>query len=202
MGFSLSRKLIVGITGASGIVYALRFLDHCELFLDYYRDLFVIYTKAAEKVAELEEGIDLVKELEKKKCISSIYSDEDLSAPLSSSSFVVGSDMVIVPASLNTIAKLAHGIQDNLLLRAALSVLRVKGRLVIVPRETPLSTIDLENLLRLSQNGAIILPASPGFYIKPREVIELVDFIIGKILDVLGIENKLYKRWIGDERVT
>lgn len=198
----MPRKLIVGITGASGILYALRLLDHCELFSDYYKEVFVIYTKAAEKVAEIEEETDLVKELEKKKCISSIYSDEDFSAPLSSSSFIVGSDMIIVPASLNTIAKLAHGIQDNLLLRAALSVLRVKGRLVIVPRETPLSTVDLENLLRLSQNGAVILPASPGFYIKPREVIELVDFVVGKILDVLGIENKLYKRWKGDERVT
>lgn len=198
----LPRKLIVGITGASGILYALRLLDHCELLSECYREVFVIYTEAAEKVAKLEEGIVLVDELDKKKCVSSIYSGEELSAPLSSSSFIVGSDMVIVPASLNTIAKLAHGIQDNLLLRAALSVLRVKGRLVIVPRETPLSTIDLENLLKLSLNGAVILPASPGFYIRPREVTELVDFIVGKILDVLGIENRLYKRWGGGERIT
>jgi 4-hydroxy-3-polyprenylbenzoate decarboxylase len=192
------RILIIGLTGASGIRYGLKLASETSLLRKKYSRIYIVYTDSARIVAEQEEHMDLVGRLRSLGGIDGIYYCKDWSSPLSSSSRLTGADMVIVPASLNTIAKLAAGIQDNVLLRAAASILRLRGRLVVVVRETPLSTIDLWNLYRLSLAGAIVMPASPGMYIEPRSIDDLVSFITGKILDALGVENNLYRRWRED----
>lgn len=189
-----ARKLIVGITGASGAIYALRLLEKLEYLRKAYVNVFVVYTRKAAEIAALELGIELGAKA-KELGADAVYGESDMSSPLSSSSNLVSTDMVVVPASVNTIAKLAAGEQDNLLLRAALGVLRLRNRLVLVPRETPLSTIDLRNMYRLSAMGAIVLPACPGFYTRPKSLEDLVDFVVGKILDALGVDHDLYPRW-------
>jgi 4-hydroxy-3-polyprenylbenzoate decarboxylase len=189
------NTLVIGITGASGIVYSVKLVSLTELLGKKYDNIYVVYTRSAEKVSKEEMGLQLSEFLKTVNGLRGVYHEDELESPLASSSRLVGADMVIVPASMNTVAKLAAGIQDNLLLRAAISVLRLKGRLVIVPRETPLSPMDLRNLYRLSVAGAVILPASPGFYHRPRNMEDIVFFVVGKILDSLGIEHNLYLRW-------
>jgi len=189
------RSLVIALTGASGIVYALGLLRRIDLAREKYSDIYVVYTANSEKVAFYEEGVDLSKFLSDIRGLSGVYRDDDLLSPLASSSNLVSTDMVIVPASMNTVAKIANGIQDNLVTRAASAVLRLGNKLVIVFRETPLSAIDLFNLYRLALNRALILPAAPGFYGRPRDISGLVDFMVGKILDVLGVKHSLYKRW-------
>ncbi|MFZ8791638.1 MAG: UbiX family flavin prenyltransferase [Thermosphaera aggregans] len=189
------NTLIIGITGASGIVYSVKLVSLTELLGEKYYNIYVVYTRSAEKVSEEEMGLQLSEFLKTVNGLRGVYHEDEMESPLASSSRLVGADMVIVPASMNTVAKLAAGIQDNLLLRAAISVLRLKGRLVIVPRETPFSPMDLRNLYRLSVAGAVILPASPGFYHRPRSMEDIVLFVVGKILDSLDIEHNLYLRW-------
>jgi 4-hydroxy-3-polyprenylbenzoate decarboxylase len=189
------NTLIIGITGASGIVYSVKLVSLTELLGEKYDYIYVVYTRSAEKVSKEEMGLQLSEFLKTVNGLRGVYHEDELESPLASSSRLVGADMVIVPASMNTVAKLAAGIQDNLLLRAAISILRLKGKLVIVPRETPLSPMDLRNLYRLSVAGAVILPASPGFYHRPRSMEDIVLFVVGKILDSLGIEHNLYLRW-------
>jgi 4-hydroxy-3-polyprenylbenzoate decarboxylase len=189
------NTLIIGITGASGIVYSVKLVSLTELLGEKYYNIYVVYTRSAEKVSEEEMGLQLSEFLKTVNGLRGVYHEDEMESPLASSSRLVGADMVIVPASMNTVAKLAAGIQDNLLLRAAISVLRLRGRLVIVPRETPFSPMDLRNLYRLSVAGAVILPASPGFYHRPRSMEDIVLFVVGKILDSLDIEHNLYLRW-------
>ena len=189
--------LLVGITGASGIRYALRLLELCDLLTKHYRKVVVVYTKYAKNIAELEEGVDLGKSLHQYRCVDQVFKWNEMHASIASSSNLFAYEGVIVPATLNTIAKLATGIQDNLLLRAFSSLIRLKRKVVVVVRETPLSQTDLLNLYKLSKLGAIILPASPGFYGNPASISDLIDFVVGKILDALGVEHNLYRRWIG-----
>lgn len=190
------RKLLVGVTGASGALYAIRFINRCAELRRKYSDIFVIYTENAIDVFKHEIGFEPVEAFSSVECVSGIYSALNWSSPLASSSNLINADGVVVPASLNTIAKLANGIQDNLLLRALLSINRMGGKTVVVLRETPLSTIDLGNLYKLSIMGTVVLPASPAFYTNPKTIDELVDFVVGKIMDVLGIEHSIYKRWL------
>ena len=105
--------------------------------------------------------------------------------------------MVVIPASMGTVGRIAGGISGNLIERAADCIIKEGGRLVVVPRETPLSTIHLENMLRLARAGAVMIPAMPAFYNKPKTIEDMVDFVVGKVLDALGIENELYNRWKG-----
>ncbi len=193
------KGLIVAITGASGIIYALRLLENVDLLKGKYGRIEVIVSSNAVKVAKLEMDIeDLAEYIRGEYRVDKVYGEDEWLSIAASSSGLVGYDMVIVPASLNTIAKIASGVQDNIILRAANSILRLRNKLVVVVRETPLSTIDLYNLYKLSSSGAVVMPASPGFYHRPKTIDELINFIVGKILDVLGVENRLYRHWGGN----
>jgi 4-hydroxy-3-polyprenylbenzoate decarboxylase len=182
--------LIVAITGCSGVIYGVRLLEACRK-LGIETDLIV--SQAAEKLLELELGKS-VKDI--RKLATRNYSQDDFEAPLASGS-VKTDGMVIAPCSMKTLGAIANGIADNLITRAADVTLKEGRHLVLVPRETPLNLIHLENMVRLKLAGATILPAMPGFYHKPKEISELIDFIVGRILDVLDVEHKLYRRWQG-----
>jgi 4-hydroxy-3-polyprenylbenzoate decarboxylase len=131
-----------------------------------------------------------------KKLATHYYDDNELAAPLSSGSFKYAA-CVIIPCSMSTLAKIAHGVADTLITRVAAVCLKEGRKLVLVPRETPLAAVQLENMVAVAHAGARVLPAMPAFYIKPRNVTELVDYIVGKVLDLLEIEHKLYPRWLG-----
>jgi 4-hydroxy-3-polyprenylbenzoate decarboxylase len=188
-----TMHLVIAITGCSGVVYGVRLLEACRK-LGIETDLIV--SQAAEKLLELELG-KTIKDI--RKLATRNYPQDDLAAPLASGS-VKTDGMVIAPCSMKTLGAIASGIADNLITRAADVTLKEGRPLVLVPRETPLNLIHLENMVKLKRAGATILPAMPGFYYKPKEISELIDFIVGRILDVLGVEHKLYRRWQGSKR--
>jgi 4-hydroxy-3-polyprenylbenzoate decarboxylase len=186
------KSLSVAITGSSGIRVALRFLEVArDLGLEIYG---IIVSNNAIKVAEVEEDIDSNALLNRLREFAPVYREYDFESPLASSSNQPDS-MVIVPASMKTISSIANGIQDNLITRAALSMLRLGRRLVVVPRETPLGAAELESLYRLSSRGVLVVPMCLSFYIRPRGLDDLVDFVVGKIFDVLGFRLNIYRRW-------
>jgi 4-hydroxy-3-polyprenylbenzoate decarboxylase len=180
-------KLIVAVTGASGMLYAVNFLTAVKKI---GFEIHLIITDSAKSVAKFEIGsVDQLVEHSDFQ-----YNPENMSACIASGSFKVDG-MIIIPASMKTISALANGFSDNLVTRAADVQLKEKRFLILVPRETPLHSIHLENMTRLSKIGAIILPAMPGFYHNPEKIEDLANFISGKILDQLGIDNELFNRW-------
>lgn len=181
-------KVVVGITGASGAVYGVRLI---EVLSELGHEVILVVSENGEKVMEHETGVKL-SELRKK--VKSSYGNTNIFAEIASGSSRYDA-CVVVPCSMNTLAKIAHGIADNLITRVASVCLKEGRKLVLVPRETPLSRVQIEAMLKACDAGAVILPAMPGFYGKPKSKEDLVDFVIGKILDVLGIQNKIYKRW-------
>lgn len=178
---------VVGITGASGIIYGVRLLKTLP------PERTVILSEDAEKIAkfELKMSRSDIEGLAEHR-----FANDDMFSPLSSGSVRFDS-MVIAPCSTSTMSKIACGIADNLMTRIASVALKEKRRLVLVIRETPLSAIHLHNMEALAIAGATILPASPAFYPMPRSVDEMVDFVVGRVLDELGVENSLYRRWTG-----
>ena len=174
-------RIVLAITGASGIIYGLRLAQALK-----GHELFVIVSKGAREVARYE-GVKIPK-------FGKEFDESDLSAPIASGSYKFDG-MIVAPCSMKTLAGIAHGYSDNLVVRAADVAIKERRKLVLVPRETPLSPIHLENMLKLSRIGVDILPACPGFYHNPKKVGDLVDFVVGKALDRLGIENELFKRW-------
>ena len=126
-----------------------------------------------------------------------MYTYRDVGARIASGSFLTDG-MVVCPCSSNSLGAIASGIGDNLIARAAAVTLKESRRLIIVPREMPVSQIEIANMLRLSQAGAIICPASPGYYLLPKSVDDLIDFVVGKLLDLLDIPHQLNTRWDGD----
>lgn len=187
-------KYIVGITGASGSIYALRLIEE---LLQKGHEIYLISTQNGEKVFNYEmnrtldsviESLSHYKEKVKKLSV------DDMFAPVASGSFKTDG-MIIVPCSMATLAEIASGLGKNLLTRAADVCIKEKRRLILVPRETPLSSIHLKNMLVLSDAGVTILPAMPAFYQKPGSINDMADFIVGKIFDTLGIENKLFLKW-------
>lgn len=187
-------KIIVGITGASGSIYSVRLLEE---LLKSKIEVHLILTSTAAKVLKYETGydiLDLKKHLKTLGDTLVIHDINDLFACVASGSFKADA-MVILPCSMSTLAEMSTGITKNLLTRASDVCLKERRKLIIVPRETPLNNIHLKNMLNLSEAGAIILPASPGFYHKPESIDDMVNFIVGKIFDMLEIENKLFTKW-------
>jgi len=182
-----AMRTVVGVTGASGSAYAVTLLENLEGEID------LIVSRDAEDVIRMETGRE-PKALE--GLATRTFRNDDLAAPPASGSTPFDA-MVIVPCSGTTIAKVAAGIADNLITRAAAVALKEGRTLVLVPRETPLSPIMLENLTRLARAGATVLPAMPGFYNRPKSVQDLVDFVVGRILDHLGQAHSLVPPWQG-----
>jgi 4-hydroxy-3-polyprenylbenzoate decarboxylase len=185
-------RTVVGITGASGTIYGVRLLE------TILGSKTVIVSTDAAKLAKTELGIS-------KRDIHALadehFENDDLEAPISSGSVRFDS-MVIAPCTTSTMSKISCGIADNLITRVASVALKERRKLVILIRETPLSTIHLWNMERLSAAGATIMPACPAFYPKPKKVDEVVDFVVGRVLDELGMENSLYSRWAGKKGPT
>jgi len=194
-----SRHIVVGITGASGAVYGVRLID--ELLAGGHR-VTLLLTDAGRQVLGFETGLVLPADFDKRKnqlverFVGAFehVSLEDFFAPVASGTSAPDA-VVICPCSMGTAGRIAAGLSDNLLERVADVALKERRPLLLVPRETPFNQIHLENLLRLSRAGAQILPAMPGFYQQPQSIDDLVNFVVGKVLDQLGIEHRLFKRW-------
>ncbi len=181
------RKIVVGITGASGAPYAKRVLDLLAARSDV--EVGVCISSTAPEVWQLECGGDL-----RESCPFPIWGMRDFKAPFASGS-AGWHGMLIVPCSMGTAARIAHGISDTLLTRAADVMLKERRTLVVVPRETPLSVIHLENLTTLARAGAVVMPAMPSFYGQPQSIEALLDTVVGRALDQLGLDHSLVRRW-------
>ncbi|MFP3872718.1 MAG: UbiX family flavin prenyltransferase [Candidatus Natronoplasma sp.] len=182
-------KILLAITGASGVVYGKRVLDVLSEREDIEVELIVSEAGRELMKTELDVPYDEVK-----KKADSVHEPSNLKAPPSSgSSHYHG--MAVVPCSMSSLSKIANGISDNLITRAASVFLKENRKLVLTPRETPLTSPWLKNMYDLSREGAVVLPAMPGFYGGQESIDDLVDFVAGKILDSLEIENSLYRRW-------
>ena len=206
---NLSLPVIVSISGASGTIYGIRLL---QFLLENNYKVELVISESAAKVAQAEINLNLslnpktLKEqvlsylenpANKKEELLNVWAHNDIAASISSGSYRT-SAMIIIPASMGTIGAIASGTSDNLITRAADVCLKERRRLILVPREMPFSTIHLENLTKLSIAGAIIAPACPGFYHNPKDLNDVVDFVVGKVLDLLGIDHSLFKRWRRD----
>ncbi len=178
-------KLVIAITGASGMIYARNLLHYCK---DKF-EVHLIISKPAEIILEQELKIkkEYFRDYAKK-----IYSPDDIKAPLASSSFKANA-YIVVPCSNKTLACIANGISLNLITRTCEVALKEDRKLIIVNRETPLSLIALENMVKLKRAGAIILPAMPGFYHSPKNLDDIANFIVGRILDQLDLSHNFVK---------
>src|SRR5437588_830609 len=187
-------RLVVGITGSSGVIYGIKVL---EVLLKIKIETHLIISKWGERNVQIEtdKSVEFVKSLATRN-----YNNDDMAAPISSGSFKTDG-MAIVPCSMKTLSSIASGYDDSLISRSAGVCIKESRRLVIVPRETPLSKIHLENMIKLVEIGVIILPAMPGFYHKPNSIDDLITHIVGKILDQFGIKHNIFRRWgAGDNR--
>ncbi len=183
-------KIVLGVTGASGSIMAQRFLETADA------EVHLVISSNSDQVIEYETGHDSSR---LKKMAAFVYDDRDVAARISSGSFIFNA-MVVMPCSMNTLAKIASGISDSLITRAAAVALKERRRLILVPREMPLSEIALENMIRITRAGGIIAPAMPAFYTKPKSVNDMVEFMVGRVMDLCGMDNKLVKRWKEEER--
>jgi 4-hydroxy-3-polyprenylbenzoate decarboxylase len=181
-------KILLAITGASGSIYGIRLLEE---LVKSGNEVHLIVSEDAKKIMKYETNITFDKI---KKKARFYYKNSDLFAAPSSGSFKLDA-MVIVPCSMKTLSAIANGYCNTLISRAGSCFLKEERKLILVIRETPLDLPGIKNILSAKQAGATILPAMPGFYHKPKKIEELVDFVVGKILDQLEIENALFKRW-------
>lgn len=195
------RRFIVAITGASGVIYGVKLVEE---LLKHDCELHLVLSQAAYKVIEFELDpsekqsiFDYLNHKIKDNPRVYLYDNENIAAPIASGSFISDA-MIIIPCSMGTVAAIAHGMSDNLIERAADVMLKERRKLVFVPRETPFSTIHLANMLKLSEMGAIILPAMPAFYHHPANIEDIINFVIGKSLDQIGIAHDIFKRYEGN----
>jgi len=182
------KPLIIAMTGATGAIYGIRLL---QVLREKSVATHLVISNWAEKTIALETDYSPA---EVRKLASKCYAVDDLSAPISSGSFPTAG-MVIIPCSMKTLAGIAHGMSENLILRAADVMLKEERRLILVPRESPLNLIHLRNMTLAAEAGAIILPPMAAFYFKPKSISDLVDHLVGKVLDLLGAEHHLFPRW-------
>lgn len=196
------KTVTLALTGASGMAYGMRLLE-CLLAADVR--VYLLLSQAAHIVAKQELGValparasDLEKQLSDGLGVSDgqlrVFGREDWNAPVASGTNPADA-MVVCPCSMGTLAAIAHGLSDNLIERAADVMLKERRKLILVPREAPFSTLHLENMLALSRMDAVVLPANPGFYHHPQTVEDIIDFIVARILDQLGIRHALMARW-------
>ncbi len=183
------KPYIVAMTGASGVVYAVRLL---EVLAEQKVPVELVISDMAKIVMKEELGTE--PDLHKKGF--HIHSFKDFTAPIASGSYPT-QGMVIVPCSMGTLGAIASGLSQNLIHRAADCTIKEGRKLILVPRETPLSAIHLENMLKLSRLGVRIVPPMPAFYSGQKDIRDLVDFVTGKILDQMEIPHTLYPRWVG-----
>lgn len=198
----MNSTIAVALTGASGMPYGLRLV---QCLIGSGACVYLLYSQAAHIVAKQELDLTIpARAPEAEKFFSErygakpgqlrVFAREDWFAPVASGSNPADA-MVICPCSMGTLAAVAAGLSDSLIERAADVMIKEKRRLILVPRETPFSVLHLENMLRLANAGAVILPANPGFYHHPKSVDDLVDFIVARVLDQLGIAHQLMARW-------
>jgi 4-hydroxy-3-polyprenylbenzoate decarboxylase len=198
----MNKTITLAMTGASGLPYAMRLL---ESLLQSGARVNLVYSQAAQLVAKQEMDFTLpTRPQDAEKTLNerlgafsgrlNVYGCNDWYAPMASGSNP-GDAMVICPCTMGTLAKVAAGLSDDLIARAADVMLKEKRLLILVPRETPFSMIHLENMLKLSHAGAVILPPNPGFYNHPQSVQDLIDFVVARILDHLQVPHTLVKRW-------
>ena len=198
----MNHPLVLAITGASGAIYAVRLL---EVLLASGQTVFLSISPAGKGVLETELGLKVDLErfagdaLSRKRRVETsgeirYCHYQDLMAPIASGSFLTGG-MVVCPCSGGTLAAIAHSMGSNAIHRAAEVHLKERRKLILVPRETPLSLPQIENMRKVTEAGAVVLPASPGFYHGPKDIDDLVNFVVGRICDQLGVEHALMKRW-------
>jgi len=182
-------EVVVGISGASGAGYGIRLLQVLQ-----GSEIHLILTDSARKIIELETDFspEDVEDL-----ADHVYAEDDFTAPIASGSYRFDA-MVIIPCSMKTLAGVASGLSDNLIGRSAEICLKDRRRLVMIPRETPLSLIQLKNMVSVTEAGAVVMPACPAFYSKPQNLDDLIDVLVGRVLDLIGVENNLYPRWKGN----
>jgi 4-hydroxy-3-polyprenylbenzoate decarboxylase len=184
-------KLVIGISGASGAIYGIRLLEALQQ-LDGIETHLVI-SRAAEITITSETSYDLAQVT---ALASHMYAEDEIGARIASGSFR-HDGMVVIPCSVKTFSAIAHSYNSNLLIRAADVALKERRRLVLVVRETPLNLSHLRALTGLTEAGAVILPPCPAFYHKPTTIADLVNHTVGKVLDQLGVEHALFRRWEG-----
>lgn len=193
-----ARRLVVAITGASGAPYAVRFLQEA---IPHYAEIYVAASDQALQVISLETGRAVTAQSLSAETllgfptpVLKFVDKKDYFSPPASGSFR-HDGMVIVPCSMGTAARIANGISDDLITRAADVCLKERRKLILVPRETPWNLIHLRNLTQLAEAGAVILPAAPGFYHRPQTLDDLIAHVVGRILQQLGIEQQLVPQW-------
>ncbi len=194
----------VALTGASGALYGIRLVEElvkreksCELIVSPTGLEILKEECAIGPEKDVTRQILERSGLKKGSPLLTVTSHNQLTSPLASGSYGLKA-MIICPCSMGTLGRIACGASTNLIERVADCMLKERRTLVVVPRETPLNSIHIENMLKLSQAGAVVLPAMPGFYHRPGSIDDMVNFVVGKVLDILGIENSLYKRWKRD----
>lgn len=195
-----ATDLVLAMTGASGALYGVRLL---EVLVAAGRTVHLTLSPAGAEVIEQELGRRVALD---RFAVTDLASDlpaagrvcyhhyQDFRAGIASGSFLTAG-MVICPCSMGTVAAVAHGLSQNLIHRAADVHLKERRRLILVPRETPLSAVQLRNLTACAEAGAVVLPAMPAFYVRPRTLEDVRDFIVGRICDQLGVEHQLVRRW-------
>lgn len=191
MALQRQRRIIVAITGATGAVYGVRLLQLLQSINDLEAHLLISTAGILNLQQELEMSRKAVEAL-----AHVVHNVRDIGASIASGSFATEA-MVIAPCSMKTLAAIAHGLSDNLITRAADVTLKERRRLVLMVRETPFNLVHLRNMTAVTEMGGIIFPPLPGFYQRPKNIAQMVDHTLGRVLSLIGIEQNLYPEWMG-----